>query len=81
MTTYPLRAILYSQNTSGHLTKWVIELSELDIEYRAHTSLKPQVLADIITEFTPDLPKINNEPKQLWTLMVDEESNVKGSGI
>ena len=55
MTTYPLWAILNSPNMSGRLTKWTVELSEFDIEYRAHTSLKYQVLADFVAELTTDL--------------------------
>ena len=40
MTTYPLRAILHSPNLSRRLTKWAIELSKFDIEYRVLISLK-----------------------------------------
>lgn len=81
MMTYPLQAILYSPNMSGCLTKWVVELSEFDIEYRARTSLKSQVLVDFVAELTPDPPKTNDEPEEPWTLMVDGATNVKGSGV
>lgn len=81
MTTYPLRAILHSPNMWGRLTKWAVELSEFDIEYRAWTSLKSQVLVDFIVELTPDIPQSEDEPEETWTLMVDGASNVKGSSV
>ena len=31
---------------------WVIELSEFDVQYRPHTAMKGQVVADFIAEFT-----------------------------
>ena len=81
MTTYPLQAILHSLNLSDRLTRWVVELSEFDIEYRVRTSLKSQIFADFVAELTPDPPTTNIKPEDWWTLMVNEASNVKGSGV
>ncbi|KAK9923537.1 hypothetical protein M0R45_031949 [Rubus argutus] len=53
LTDYPLRLILQRPETSGRLTKWSIELSEFDITYRPRPSIKAQVLADFVSEFTP----------------------------
>ena len=63
--------------------KWAIELSEFDIRYKPRTTVKGQILADFIIEFTPaqtteatqlapDLP--------IWKLSVDEAANAQGSG-
>ena len=81
MITYPLQAILHSPNLSGHLIKWVVELSEFDIAYQVRTSLKSQVLADFVVELTPGPPTTRDESKDWWTLMVDGASNVKISGV
>lgn len=75
MTTYPLRAIFRSLNLSGHLTKWAVELSEFDIEYRLI------LLTDFVVELTPDPPMTRDESKEWWMLMVDEASNVKDYGM
>ena len=40
LTIQPLRTVLHSPNQSGRLTKWAIELSEYDIEYRMRTCTK-----------------------------------------
>ena len=67
LTEHPMRQILHRPETSGSLIKWAIELNEFDIRYRPKTSIKGQVLANFIMEFTlaepteaaqlaPDLP-------------------------
>jgi hypothetical protein len=53
LTDHPLRLILQKPEASGRLTKWSIELSEFDITYRPRPSIKAQVLADFVSEFTP----------------------------
>ena len=66
-TEYPMKQILHKPETSRRLIKWAIELSEFNIRYKPKTSIKWQVLADFIMEFTsaepagatqltPDLP-------------------------
>ena len=63
--------------------KWAIELSEFDIRYKPKTTIKGQILADLVMEFTsaelvedtqttPDLP--------IWKLSVDGAANAQGSG-
>lgn len=37
-------------DTSGCLLKWVVELSEYDIQYKSRTAIKVQALADFIME-------------------------------
>ncbi|XP_019087620.1 PREDICTED: uncharacterized protein LOC109127421 [Camelina sativa] len=62
------------------MEKWAVELSEYDIEYRSRPSLKSQVLADFITELSPELgdPTPNEEH---WTMFVDGSSSHQGSGV
>ena len=54
----PLRHILQNPNFSRMMSKWVIELSEFDIEYKPRTAIKEQAMTDFILEFTrSDSPK------------------------
>ena len=80
---YPMKQILHKPETSGRLIKWAIDLSEFDIRYKPRTTVKGQILADFIMEFTPaqsiegtqlapDLP--------IWRLSVDGAANAQGSG-
>ena len=81
-TEYPMKQIPHKPETSGRLIKWAIELSEFDIRYKPRTTVKGQILAYFIMEFTlaesteatqlaPDLP--------IWRLFVDEVANAQGS--
>ena len=80
---YPMKQILHKPETSGRLIKWAIELSEFDIRYKPRTTVKWQILADFIMEFTPTE---STEATQLtpdlliWRLSVDETANAQGSG-
>ena len=66
-----------------HLKKWAIELSEFDIRYKPRTTIKEQILADFVMEFTTTTPP---ETTQLttdfpvWKLSVDGATNAQGSG-
>ena len=55
LTTYPLKRIVRKPELSGRLTKWTDELSEYDITFQPHTTLKSQVLADFIADFAPNV--------------------------
>ncbi|XP_019086824.1 PREDICTED: uncharacterized protein LOC109127059 [Camelina sativa] len=83
LSNQPLRSILHSPNQSGRLTKWAIELSEYDIEYRTRPAAKSQVLANFLIE----LPFGEAEPTPIdpsddrWILHVDGASSHLGSGV
>ena len=51
-TEYPMKQVLHKPEVSGRLIKWAIKLSEFDIRYKPKTTIKGQVLADFIMEFT-----------------------------
>ena len=82
-TEYPMKQVLQKLETSRRLMKWALELSEFDIRYKPKSTIKGQVLADFVMEFTPtelagdtratpDLP--------IWKLFVDGAANAQGSG-
>ena len=41
-----------SPEAAGRMALWAVELSEFDIQYCPRTTVKGQVVADFITEFT-----------------------------
>ena len=88
LTKYPLKAVLRSADFSGRISKWGAQLGAYDIRYQPRTSIKGQVLADFITEFTPleagRLMVNHLSPIQQiegWKLYIDEASNSRGSGL
>ncbi|XP_062100796.1 uncharacterized protein LOC133806720 [Humulus lupulus] len=90
LTTFPLKTILHKPEFSGRLTKWAVELSEYEVTYKPRTSLKSQVLADFIADFTPNMHVqaekelcclTEGQPVGIWKLQVDGSSNTRGSGL
>ena len=48
----PLKRAMDSPEAVGWMALWAIELGEFDIQYRPCTTIKGQVVADFIVEFT-----------------------------
>ena len=52
LTDKPLRRATGSPDAARRMKLWALELSEFDIQYRPHTTIKGQAVADFIAEFT-----------------------------
>ena len=81
---YLMKQVLHKPETSGRLIKWAIELSEFDIIYKPKTTIKGQVLADFIMEFTSVELAENTQTTTdlpIWKLSVDGAANAQGSGV
>ena len=76
-TNQPLKNVLFRPDLAGRMTKWSIELSELDITFEVRKALKAQTFADFLEEFTPPTA----EPCSKWTLFTDGSSNIRGGGV
>ena len=51
LTQLPLKTILRSADYTGRMVKWGTILGTFDIKYMPRTSVKGQVVADLVTEF------------------------------
>ena len=49
---YPMKQVLHKPETSKRLMKWAIELGKFNIRYKPKTTIKGQILADFVMEFT-----------------------------
>ena len=60
LTQLLLRSLLQSPDYIGRIAKWGTILGAFDIKYMPHTSIKDQVLADLVAEFaeTPSKDKL-----------------------
>ena len=56
LTQLPFKSILRSTDYTGKITKWGTILGAFDIKYMPCTSIKGQVLADLVAEFV-ECPK------------------------
>jgi hypothetical protein len=76
-SNYPIKQVLRKPDLARRMVAWSIELSEYDVQFVPRGSIKSQVLADFVVEFT--LPAQSETPF-VWLLSVDGSSNLKGSG-
>ena len=96
LTQLPLRSILRSADYTGRIAMWSTLLGAFDIKYMPRTSVKGQVLADLIAEFTePPIEAVAEEENMdgksvgtisaqgasRWKVYVDEVANQRGSGV
>ena len=96
LTQLLLKTILRSADYTGRVAKWGTILGAFDIKYMPRTSIKGQVLADLVAEFTEpqieELPSVGNMDEKLvgtisqyrlptWEVYVDGASNQKSSGV
>ena len=96
LSQLPLKTILRSADYTGRIAKWGTILGAFDIKYMPRTSIKGQVLANLVAEFTePEIEKLpsngNMDEKLVgtisqyclptWKVYVDGASNQKGSGV
>ena len=69
LTQLPLETILRSADYTRRVAKWGTILWAFDIRYMPHTSIKGQVLADLVAEFTEpqieELPSVGNIDEKL----------------
>ncbi|RVW21170.1 Transposon Tf2-12 polyprotein [Vitis vinifera] len=82
LTDQPFRNILHKPDLTGRMLQWAIELSEYGIEFQPRLSMKGQVMADFVLEYSrkPIQHKESSE-KEWWTLRVDGASRSSGSGV
>ena len=51
LTQLPLKSVLRSADYTGRIAKWGTILGDFDIKYMPRTSIKGQVLPDLVAEF------------------------------
>ena len=77
LTQLPLRSLLRSADYTGRITKWGMILGAFDIKYMPYTSVKGQVLADLVAEFAETLleermKKQNIDEKSVGAISLQE---------
>jgi len=62
------------------MERWVVELSEFDVQYEPRGPIKGQVNADFVVELSQVDAQQEEEANFRWVLSVDGSSNQQGSG-
>lgn len=84
LTKYPLLSLQKRFDFTGRIAKWGTRLKSSDIQYKPRNSIKGQVLADFITEFTPvegGPSGVYNVVVQPWRVFMNGAFNARGVGI
>ena len=96
LTQLLLKSVLKSTDYTGRVAKWGTILGAFDIEYMPCTSIKVQVLADLVAEFAESPEEVEMGSEALverlvgvasiqglppWELYVDGAANQRGSGV
>ena len=96
LTQLPLKSVLRSADYTGRIAKWSTVLGAFDIKYMSRTSVKGQVLVDLIAEFAEPPMEIVAEEQNMdgksvgtisvqgplrWKVYVDGIANHRGSRV
>ena len=87
LTQLPLRSLFQKANYTWRVAKWATILGAYDIKYMPRTSIKSQVLTDLVAEFDePSFEENGERPISLqeplsWKVCVDDITNQRGSGV
>ncbi|XP_066392673.1 uncharacterized protein [Miscanthus floridulus] len=79
--SFPLDEVVQNRDAIGRIAKWALELMGQGISYAPRTTIKSQVLADFMTEWT----KIQMPPaaidQEYWTIYIDASLMKKGADV
>jgi hypothetical protein len=80
ITDYPLSDILRNQDATGRISKWAVELSALNINFKPRTAIKSQALVDFMAEWQENqLPTLTERPEHL-VMYFDGSFKLEGAG-
>ena len=75
--------MLKRSDFTGRIVKWGTRLGSFDIRYRPRSSVKGQVLADFVVEFSPksDGKVVYHVENRPWRVFVDGVSSAIGASV
>ena len=81
LTEYPLQSLLKRSDFTDRIAKWGTRLGSFDIRYKPRSSVKCQVLADFVAEFSSrkELEVICQVDCHPWKVFVNGASNATGA--
>ena len=79
-TNYPLKEVLQSCRSSRRLGKWTAELSQPYIEFKKRISIKSQVLADFVVDWTPSQNQTEDKKQPDGIIYCDGAWGFAGAG-
>ena len=96
LTQLPLKFVLWTTSYTRRIAIWNTILGAFDIKYMPRTSIKGQILVDLVVEFAEPPVEIVAEERNIdgkpvgpismpgppcWKVYVDDAANQRGSGV
>ncbi|XP_072147936.1 uncharacterized protein [Setaria viridis] len=80
VTNQPLHDLFSNREAWGRIVKWASELSEFVVDFERRSTIKSQVLADFIVDWTS--PKASRDDVEIpWVIYCDDAWCYKGAAI
>jgi ribonuclease HI len=80
VTDYPLSDILRNQDATRRISKWAVELSTLNIDFKPQTAIKLQELVDFMAEWRENQLPTPTERPEHKVMYFDGSLKLEGAG-
>jgi hypothetical protein len=80
VTSHGLGEIVGNRLTTGRIAKWALELMGLDIIYVLQMTIKTQVLADFVMEWTKTQQPPASMAREHWSMYFNGSFTLNGMG-
>ncbi len=61
VSSFPLGEVVRNKDVVDRIAKWVVELSQFDVCFVPRTTIKSQVLADFVADWTMPDNRLDNQ--------------------
>ena len=75
--------ILHNRDATGQISKWVVELGALEINFKPRTAIKSQALVDFLAEWWENQILAPHNIPEHWVMYFDGslKLNIGGTGV
>jgi hypothetical protein len=80
VTDYPLGDILWNQDATERISKWVVELGALNIDIKSQTAIKLQAPVDFMAEWQENQLPTPTERPEHWVMYFEGSVKLEGAG-
>jgi hypothetical protein len=78
---YPLGEVIQNPEAEGRISKWALELMGQNITYAPRSTIKSQVLADFVVEWTEIQTPLAKIEHETWIMYFDGSVMKEGPGV
>ena len=80
ITDFPLGDILHNRDATGRISKWVVELGALELNFMPRTAIKSQALVDFLAEWRENQVPAPQSVSNHWIMYSDQSLKLGGGG-